>query len=125
MLLNFLKFLRCPACKSELSIIIFEIDDKCEKLPDHLFFKELKMEEIKREIGNREKIMENINIKSGILLCNSCKRWYPIGSSIEGVPELLYPDDLRDVWRDKKFIRKWSEKIPETLKQNFNLLDKS
>ncbi len=53
-----------------------------------------------------------ISAAEGLLLCNGCGRWYPIGSSVLGVPEML-PDDLRRKKSDMAFLRKWRKYIPE------------
>lgn len=45
---------------------------------------------------------ENYKIKTGILFCNSCNRWYPI---VEGV-HILLPDNYRDEKADKEFLIK-------------------
>jgi uncharacterized protein YbaR (Trm112 family) len=52
-----------------------------------------------------------IEVKEGILYCSKCGRWYPIGSAVETIPEML-PDDLREKDRDITWLKKWSEKIP-------------
>jgi uncharacterized protein YbaR (Trm112 family) len=54
------------------------------------------------------KIKLDFEVKSGLLFCNKCKRWYPI---IDSIPQML-PDKYRD---EKKEI--------EFLKNNKNLLD--
>jgi uncharacterized protein YbaR (Trm112 family) len=56
-----------------------------------------------------------LEVEEGILRCPTCNRWYPIGSSVETIPELL-PDDLRDEEKDKAWLRKWVKKIPESIK---------
>jgi uncharacterized protein YbaR (Trm112 family) len=56
-----------------------------------------------------------IELEEGLLRCPICSRWYPIGSSVETIPELL-PDDLRDEEKDKAWLKKWGEKIPESIK---------
>jgi uncharacterized protein YbaR (Trm112 family) len=57
---------------------------------------------------------ENDEISEGIITCSSCSRWYPI---IEEIPHML-PDELRDANKDRAFLKKWKEKIPEnTLKE--------
>ncbi|MHA1753952.1 MAG: Trm112 family protein [Candidatus Odinarchaeia archaeon] len=68
------------------------------------------------EIYTTEEIKEildvvyGFSIKVGVFKCAKCGRWFPIGSSVEGIPEML-PDDLRDKTKDQKFLDKWSEKI--------------
>ena len=54
---------------------------------------------------------ENEEIAEGLLVCNSCSRWYPI---IEEIPFML-PDELRDGSDDLPFLRKWKQRFPEDI----------
>ena len=56
-----------------------------------------------------------IEVEEGLLRCPVCNRWYPIGSSVETIPELM-PDDLRDEAKDLEWLNKWLDKIPESVK---------
>jgi uncharacterized protein YbaR (Trm112 family) len=56
-----------------------------------------------------------IEVEEGLLRCSKCGRWYPIGNSVETIPELM-PDDLRDKEKDLAWLQKWSEKLPEVVK---------
>lgn len=56
-----------------------------------------------------------IEVEEGLLRCPECGRWYPIGSSVETIPELM-PDDLRDQEKDLGWLEKWSEKLPDSVK---------
>ncbi len=47
-------------------------------------------------------------IRSGIITCPKCNRWYPI---IDEIPHML-PDDLREQTEDIAFLEKWKENIP-------------
>ena len=58
-----------------------------------------------------------IEVDQGLILCPECGRWYPIGSAVETIPELM-PDDLREEERDVDFLRKWMSKLPEKVKSN-------
>ncbi|MCW4049290.1 MAG: hypothetical protein NWE89_06080 [Candidatus Bathyarchaeota archaeon] len=55
-----------------------------------------------------------VEVEEGLLRCPECGRWYPIGSAVETIPELM-PDDLREKERDLEFLTKWKEKVPETV----------
>jgi uncharacterized protein YbaR (Trm112 family) len=55
-----------------------------------------------------------IEVEEGLLRCSKCGRWYPIGSAVETIPELM-PDDLRESERDLNWLEKWKEKIPESV----------
>jgi uncharacterized protein YbaR (Trm112 family) len=48
-------------------------------------------------------------IVSGILLCGSCGRYYPI---IDEIPSML-PDNLRTKKDDLAFLEKWKDRIPD------------
>ena len=50
-------------------------------------------------------------VDAGLLICPECGRWYPIGSSVETIPELL-PDDLREKDRDIAWLELWRELVP-------------
>ncbi len=52
---------------------------------------------------------ERKEIVEGLILCDKCKRWYPI---IDEIPHML-PDELRDKEEDLTFLKKWKEKLPE------------
>jgi uncharacterized protein YbaR (Trm112 family) len=56
-----------------------------------------------------------VEVDQGLILCPECGRWYPIGSAVETIPELM-PDDLREEERDVEFLRKWVSKIPDQVK---------
>jgi uncharacterized protein len=47
-------------------------------------------------------------IVSGVLLCDRCKRYYPI---IDEIPVML-PDELRNKREDLEFLTKWKERLP-------------
>ncbi len=47
-------------------------------------------------------------IVSGVLLCDQCKRYYPI---IDEIPVML-PDELRNKREDLEFLTRWKERLP-------------
>ncbi|MFX0067611.1 MAG: Trm112 family protein [Candidatus Hodarchaeota archaeon] len=53
-----------------------------------------------------------ISVAEGLLLCDGCDRWYPIGNRVIGVPEML-PDDLRRKGSEIAFLKKWRNYVPE------------
>jgi uncharacterized protein YbaR (Trm112 family) len=53
-----------------------------------------------------------MEVDTGLLVCPECGRWYPIGSAVETIPEML-PDDLREKERDLKWLEEWRQLIPE------------
>jgi uncharacterized protein len=48
-------------------------------------------------------------IVDGALLCDACKRFYPI---IDEIPVML-PDDLRSTREDTEFLTKWKDRLPK------------
>jgi len=52
---------------------------------------------------------EKKEIVEGLIVCGSCKRWYPI---IDEIPHML-PDELRNKEEDLAFLKKWKDKLPE------------
>jgi uncharacterized protein YbaR (Trm112 family) len=58
--------------------------------------------------------MTFLEVNTGLLVCPECGRWYPIGSSIDSVPEML-PDDLREAEKDTAWLNEWKEQIPESV----------
>lgn len=52
-----------------------------------------------------------VEVEEGLLYCTKCGRWYPIGCSLESIPEML-PDELREKDKELDWLRKWQEKIP-------------
>lgn len=53
-----------------------------------------------------------VEVEEGLLRCPKCGRWYPIGSAVESIPELM-PDNLRESERDLHWLAKWRDKVPE------------
>ena len=90
------------------------------------FIDKLSFEEDKTEASLISKYPEGIDVlyrylnllevEEGLLHCSKCGRWYPIGNSVETIPELM-PDDLRDAEKDTEWLRKWIEKIPDSVKK--------
>ena len=59
------------------------------------------IESILPELYFLNKVKLNIEIESGLLFCEECKRWYPI---IETIPQML-PDEYRDKEKDLQFLK--------------------
>lgn len=55
-----------------------------------------------------------LEILEGVLRCERCSRFYPIGSRISSIPELL-PDGGRDREADVAFLRKHQKTLPKVL----------
>jgi len=54
---------------------------------------------------------EKDEIIEGLIICDECKRWYPI---IDEIPYML-PDKLRNGKDDIPFIKKWKKKFPKDI----------
>ena len=55
-----------------------------------------------------------LEIQVGALRCEKCERWYPIGSRVETIPELL-PDAGRDKKADITFLEKHRDVLPKVI----------
>ena len=53
-----------------------------------------------------------IEVDAGLLVCPECGRWFPIGSAVETIPEML-PDELREKDRDLEWLEKWRAVVPQ------------
>ncbi|MDK6029297.1 Trm112 family protein [Ignisphaera sp. 4213-co] len=132
-----LNYLACPYCKDKgfpLKLVVIEIAKyESRKIPQNVqiplcdlycsykngFVKELTEKGI--EIPCNECI--KIEVKTGVLYCNNCSRWYPI---IDEIPRLL-PDSYRKKSEDLEFLSMYKDKVPEEIKMNgkpYNLLSK-
>ena len=69
------------------------------------------LEEYSPDIYAIHRYLNLTEVDAGLLVCPECSRWYPIGSAVETIPEML-PDDLREKNRDLEFMEKWSHLIP-------------
>ncbi|TXT63354.1 MAG: hypothetical protein BAJALOKI1v1_740008 [Promethearchaeota archaeon] len=58
------------------------------------------IENILPELNFLNKIKIEIEIKTGILFCNKCNRWYPI---IDSIPRML-PDEYRNKTEETQFL---------------------
>ncbi len=52
-----------------------------------------------------------LEVKSGIIHCTNCARYYPIRSTIP----IMLPDDLRKEKEDLEFLRKFESQIPSEI----------
>lgn len=69
------------------------------------------LKEHTQDIDSLNRYLHRLEVDAGILVCPECGRWYPIGSAVETIPEML-PDDLREKDRDLEWMEKWSHLIP-------------
>ncbi len=50
----------------------------------------------------------------GLLYCPECSRWYPVGSAVEAIPEMM-PDELREEKKDLEWLAKWKSVAPKAV----------
>lgn len=58
------------------------------------------------------------DVKEGLLVCNSCRRYYPI---ISGIP-IMSPDEYRATEFEHPFLEKWQHQLPFPI-EGFRTLD--
>ena len=83
------------------------------------------LQDHKRDIDALYRYMNLIEVDAGLLVCPECGRWYPVGSAVETIPEML-PDDLREKARDLKWMENWKALIPKQITEEgkpYNLKD--
>ncbi len=51
---------------------------------------------------------EGERVISGVILCDKCKRFYPI---VDEIPVML-PDELRNEKEDLEFLSQWKARLP-------------
>ena len=92
--------------KKCLDVILSDVRDKIQQFSK--VASPEKIDEILPELFLVNKYKIDSEIKSGILFCEECKRWFPI---VDTIPQML-PDEFRNSKEELKF-----------LKTNKNLLD--
>jgi uncharacterized protein YbaR (Trm112 family) len=93
---------RLLAIAVDATLRLEQVFDKCE---DDL------LGEFPEDIDVMYRFMNLVELDAGLLVCPECGRWYPIGSAVETIPEML-PDDLREKERDLEWMKKWRELVP-------------
>ncbi|MEM3382814.1 MAG: Trm112 family protein [Nitrososphaerales archaeon] len=115
-----MNILACPICKTfPLQLIVFNEMKKASSIfvvnpcDEYCSYNKSRIDDLKnKDISLDCKDCLQINIVEGILICQNCGRWYPI---MDEIPRML-PDELRNKERDKDFLIKNKERIPnETL----------
>jgi uncharacterized protein YbaR (Trm112 family) len=109
---NLIEFIICPMCKSNsFSLTVMS--------PGNSYHKS--QHAVENKTDNNDKVENGImDIIDGVLLCNSCGRWYPISNNIY----ILLPDILRDSRESIEFLKKYKTMLPEVIVNNgkpFNL----
>lgn len=85
------------------------------------------LREYPEDIDALYRFLNLLEVDAGLLVCPECGRWFPVGSAVETIPEML-PDDLRERDRDLKWLEKWREQVPAHVLENgkpYNLTDKN
>lgn len=132
-----LNYLACPYCKDKgfpLRLFVIEtVRYDHRKIPQNLqkplcdlycSFKNAYIKDIS-EKGEEAPCDEciKIEVKTGILYCENCGRWYPI---LDEIPRLL-PDNYRKKEEDIAFLNMYRDRIPDEIKLHgkpYNLLSK-
>jgi len=93
---NLIELIACPMCKGvSFSLKAFEEYGNGDN-------NSIKGRDTSAPQDNYNETENNYKIKTGILFCNSCNRWYPIVNGIH----ILLPDNYRDEKADKEFLIK-------------------
>jgi len=67
--------------------------------------------ESKEDLDTLDSYLNTLDVREGILVCPECGRWYPIGRSVESIPELM-PDELREAKQELEWLGKWKDVVP-------------
>jgi uncharacterized protein YbaR (Trm112 family) len=101
--------------KQCFNIIKGELKKKVENVTKNSTNSYANIESILPELYFLNKIKTETEIKTGLLFCAECMRWYPI---IETIPQML-PDEYRDEKADVKFLKTNKDLLDYTFfKQN-------
>ncbi len=65
----------------------------------------------KEELDTIYSYLNILEVSEGLLVCPECGRWYPIGRSVESIPELM-PDELREGEKELEWLEKWKDVLP-------------
>jgi len=115
----FLELLACPVCKHH-PLILHPIEVEEKPIDDET----LKRIRCRNYCGYLGKPANEVSIevcrecskkyiKTGVLICENCGRWYPI---LDGIPRML-DDKYRRRMDDLRFIRNYYHMIPDNIKK--------
>ncbi len=68
--------------------------------------------ESKEDLDTLYSYLNILDVRDGLLVCSECGRWYPIGRSVETIPELM-PDELREEEKELEWLAKWRDVVPK------------
>jgi uncharacterized protein YbaR (Trm112 family) len=96
---RFIGVLQCPECgKSNFEIFIFT-----------------KTETLRYSCNGSGKVImdktDSMEYNNGIILCGSCRSWYPVKDEIP----VMLRRELRDNQKDKQFLETYKNNIPEDI----------
>ncbi len=129
-----LNYLACPYCKDKgfpLKLIVIELNEYDNRTLPHDIKKPLcdlycaYMNKYIKDLDTT-KCDECIKyeVKTGVVYCTSCHRWYPI---IDEIPRIL-PDNYRRKEEDLQFLRLHENNLSEDVKlygKPYNLIENS
>jgi len=124
-------FLACPACLGELAVVVVKeraapmpqrvIPPSTRVAPEGAVVAPLEPQPVRTAIGavlrqyaaTAAPVERHfaVEVEQGLLVCQSCSRWFPIDGCL---PELL-PDHLRDADRDARFFKQSARGLPPDL----------
>ena len=108
-------FIRCPHCKNfplkiiPLEVVEEDVDTSGLEFPlcrNYCAYQDTSIKPGEQYPCDR---CLRVGIKTGVLYCENCKRWYPIKNGIV----YLLKDNKRKEKSDKEFLSKWKDKLPE------------
>jgi uncharacterized protein YbaR (Trm112 family) len=67
--------------------------------------------ESKEDLDTIYRYLNILEVGEGLIFCPECGRWYPIGRSVESIPELM-PDELREKEKELEWLDKWKGVVP-------------
>jgi uncharacterized protein YbaR (Trm112 family) len=70
--------------------------------------------ESKEDLDLLYSYLNTLDVREGLLICPECRRWYPIGRSVESIPELM-PDELREEEKELEWLMKWKDVVPKNV----------
>lgn len=121
----FVELLACPVCKHfPLELYPIEVEDR--PLDEDTLFRVrckeycayLKRPANEVSIETCRKCSRKY-IKTGVLVCTSCGRWYPI---LDGIPRLL-DDKYRRRIDDLRFLKQYYNRIPTPIRAKMRIPD--
>ncbi len=67
-----------------------------------------------KDLDSLYRYLSTLEVAEGLLRCPKCGRWYPVGCSVESIPELM-PDELRERETELEWLSKWRSLAPPSV----------